>query len=79
MSKSSKKNGKRDKKNKSKKADKAKAKADATAQMIALDGTRGAKLEEATVALARQYGRGEDGAGWSRWDASNTFYELRLS
>jgi len=68
MSKSTKKSDKRDK-NKSE---------ESGARMIALEGVRGKDLEKAARELARVSGDGRDGAGFSRWDASNTFYELSL-
>jgi hypothetical protein len=47
-------------------------------RMIALEGTRGKDLGETAQRLARLGGEGDDAAGFSRWDASNTFYELSL-
>ncbi len=46
--------------------------------MIALEGTRGKDLYEAAQRLERLGGDGDDAAGFSRWDASNTFYELSM-
>jgi hypothetical protein len=43
-----------------------------------VEGTRGKDLNSAVARLARQFHR-NDGAGWSSWDASNTFYELSMS
>jgi thymidylate kinase len=68
MSKSSKKNGKPEKKK-----DKPTA-----GQIIALEGTRGKDLVEAAERLARHGQEGGGAAGFSRWDASNTFYELSM-
>jgi len=89
MSKSAKKNGKSNKEGKAKKAagkakkaagkaKKAAGKAEARGRLIALEGTRDRELEEATERLAHLCGDDGEPAGWSRWDASNTFYELRL-
>ena len=39
---------------------------------------KGRKLEQAAERLVRLLSRAHGDAGWSRWDASNTFYELRL-
>jgi len=47
------------------------------ARLVALDGTRGALLLEEAERVAGQVRGGREPA-WSRWDASNTFYELRL-
>jgi hypothetical protein len=46
--------------------------------LVAVEGARGRELEEATQRLSRALRDGDGNAGWSRWDASNTFYELRL-
>jgi thymidylate kinase len=46
-------------------------------RLIALEGTRGKDLSESVARLARYFVNGSDSAGWSRWDASNTFYEMR--
>jgi hypothetical protein len=47
-------------------------------RLIALEGTRGKELSEEVARLARLCEGGSDSAGWSRWDASNTFYEMRM-
>jgi len=47
-------------------------------RLIAVEGARGKQLNSAVKYLARQFGRNDD-AGWSSWDASNTFYELSMS
>jgi thymidylate kinase len=57
---------------------KAKGKAASKGRLVALDGMKGRKLEQAAQHLVNLLSRAHDGAGWSRWDASNTFYELRL-
>jgi hypothetical protein len=47
-------------------------------RLVALDGTKGHELEEGAEHLVHLLSRANGGAGWSQWDASNTFYELRL-
>jgi thymidylate kinase len=66
------------KKNTSKKNRSKIGSAASTGRLIALEGTRGKDLTATAELLARQAGRNGD-AGWSLWDASNTFYELSLS
>src|SRR5262245_13124066 len=79
MSKSPKKgqDWKKKKSKRSKSKDRTKASAP-KGRLIALEGTRGKDLSESVARLARHFGSGQDSAGWSRWDASNTFYEMRL-
>jgi thymidylate kinase len=55
-----------------------KGKAISKGRLVALDGMKGRKLDQAAEHLVNLLSRVHDGAGWSRWDASNTFYELRL-
>jgi thymidylate kinase len=57
---------------------KAKGKAASKGRLVALDGMKGRKLEQAAERLVSLLSRAHGDAGWSRWDASNTFYELRL-
>jgi thymidylate kinase len=45
--------------------------------LVALEGTSGALIRPEAERLARYYS-GEGGPAWSLWDASNTFYEMRL-
>ncbi|HEY1339311.1 MAG TPA: hypothetical protein VGF59_17480 [Bryobacteraceae bacterium] len=47
-------------------------------RLVALEGARGRDLQDATERLSRLLRDGDGDAGWSGWDASNTFYELRL-
>lgn len=48
-------------------------------RLIALEGTSGPDLMETAARLARSFRKGKDGeGGFSAWDASGTFYELRL-
>ncbi len=47
-------------------------------RLIALEGTSGPPLEEAALKLVRSLGSDKNPAGLSRFDASNTFYDLRL-
>jgi len=65
-------------KNTSKKNKSKTGSAASTGRLIALEGTRGKDLAASAERLARHAGRNGD-AGWSLWDASNTFYELSLS
>ena len=46
-------------------------------RLVALDGTDGAMLRSEAERLARLC-RGAADPAWSLWDASNTFYELRM-
>jgi thymidylate kinase len=46
-------------------------------RLVALDGTNGAMLRSEAERLARLC-RGVAEPAWSLWDASNTFYELRM-
>jgi len=79
MSKSPKRSGKSGKESKSKKVKaNSQGEANSRGKLIALEGTRGKDLIESVQRLSRQFGKDEDGAGWSRWDASNTFYEMRM-
>jgi len=57
---------------------KAKGKAASTGRLVALDGMKGRELEQGAERLVSLLSRAHGDAGWSRWDASNTFYELRL-
>jgi thymidylate kinase len=73
MAKPEKKNGKKDRGKSGKSAE-------ATVppgRLIALDGTNGAMLRSEAERLARLC-RGAADPAWSLWDASNTFYELRM-
>ena len=56
---------------------KAKRDGPSTGRLIALEGTRGKDLNNTVERLARHIGR-NGSAGWSSWDASNTFYELSI-
>jgi hypothetical protein len=47
-------------------------------RLIALEGTRGKDLQEAGKRLASVFAGDRGGAGYSSWDASNTFYELSI-
>ena len=47
-------------------------------RLIALEGTRGSDLEAAAHRVLRRVTDGKEQGGVSRWDASNTFYEMRL-
>src|SRR5215467_11632021 len=47
-------------------------------QLIALEGTRGKDLEETALKTVRLFNH-KPGAGFSRFDSSNTFFELRLA
>src|SRR5689334_18366466 len=84
MSKSAdKKNGKKDKKaakdSASQSGGRRKAKGEPPkGRLVALEGARGRDLQEATERLSKLLRDGDGNAGYSRWDASNTFYELRL-
>jgi thymidylate kinase len=79
MSKSPKSKEESPKKNKSRKGkSKDGSEAAPRGRLIALEGTRGKDLSESVARLARHFDNGSDTAGWSRWDASNTFYEMRL-
>jgi len=73
MAKPEKKNGKKDPgKNK-----KSAAETKPRGRLIALDGTNGVLLRSEAERLARLCCGASDPA-WSLWDASNTFYELRM-
>src|SRR5205823_14046216 len=74
MSKPEKKNARKEKKIKSKPVA---GKTGAMGKLVALEGTKGPAIQEEAARLARLCrGRGEP--AWSRWDASGTFFELRL-
>ena len=60
------------------KSAKRKGKAVSKGRLVALDGTKGHELEQGAERLVHLLSRTNGDAGWSRWDASNTFYELRL-
>jgi hypothetical protein len=78
MSNSAKKSAKSGKESKSKKI-KAAERTIPRGRLIALEGTRGKDLYEEVERLARLCEEGgTNSAGWSRWDASNTFYEIRM-
>jgi thymidylate kinase len=74
MSKPETKNARKEKKIKSKKAA---GKTGAMGTLVALEGTNGPALLEEAERLARLC-RDHDEPAWSRWDASGTFFELRL-
>ncbi|MGD0774190.1 MAG: hypothetical protein ABSC05_15340 [Candidatus Solibacter sp.] len=74
MAKPEKKNGKKDPKRKNKKSA---AEPGARGRLVALDGTNGVLLRSEAERLARLCCGASDPA-WSLWDASNTFYELRM-
>jgi thymidylate kinase len=46
-------------------------------RLVALEGTSGALMRPEAERLARFYS-GDGGPAWSLWDASNTFYEMRM-
>jgi thymidylate kinase len=74
MAKPEKKNGKKDPRKKNKKSA---AEPGARGRLVALDGTNGVLLRSEAERLARLCCGASDPA-WSLWDASNTFYELRM-
>ena len=79
MPKSGKKNGK----SKSKKAERdaqetTEPQPPAPGRLISLDGTRGRDLDEAARRVVEML-EGKPGAGLSRFDSSNTFFELRMA
>jgi hypothetical protein len=74
MAKAEKKSGKKDPKKKKQKADGAST---IPGRLIALEGSNGALIRPEAERLARLYSEDGDPA-WSLWDASNTFYELRM-
>src|ERR1043165_3569723 len=78
MSKSVKKNGLPEKESKTPKSKAKDEPAQPGGRLIALEGTLGKELTETVQRLARKLGNSEESAGWSRWDASNTFYEMRM-
>lgn len=47
--------------------------------LVALEGTQGASLAEATDSLLRKLSDHKRACGVSRWDASNTFFEMRFA
>jgi len=59
------------------KPEKKKSKNDHRGSLVALDGTNGVMLRSEAERLARLCCGAADPA-WSLWDASNTFYELRM-
>ena len=59
------------------KPEKKKSKKDHCGSLVALDGTNGVMLRSEAERLARLCCGAADPA-WSLWDASNTFYELRM-
>src|SRR5262245_53145262 len=77
MSKSPKSSGKQEKERKSKKVE-ANQVAVPRGRLIGLEGTRGKDLSEEVQRLAQLCASATDTAAWSRWDASNTFYEIRM-
>jgi len=66
-----------EKKNSRKGRGKSAAKTAPRGRLVALDGTNGAMLRSEAERLARLCCGAADPA-WSLWDASNTFYELRM-
>src|SRR5438094_402694 len=74
MSKPEKKNARKENKIKSKKAA---GETGAMGKLVALEGTKGPAVREEAERLARLC-RGCGEPAWSRWDASGTFFELRL-
>ena len=60
------------------KSAKRKNKAASKGRLVALDAMKGRELDQAAKRLVSLLSRAHGDAGWSRWDASNTFYELRL-
>lgn len=52
--------------------------APAPGRLVALEGTSGALMRPEAERLARFYSSGDGGPAWSLWDASNTFYEMRM-
>jgi hypothetical protein len=68
------------KEKKEKKKDKARDKGNGAGRgrLIALEGTHGTELAEAAGELLRKLAGKNKLVGVSRWDASNTFFELRL-
>jgi thymidylate kinase len=60
------------------KPQKKKSKKDRRGSLVALDGTNGVMLRSEAERLARLCCGAADPA-WSLWDASNTFYELRMA
>jgi hypothetical protein len=63
---------------KERKASQAAAVVEPAGRLVAIEGAAGHDLEAEAQRLARIGGRGNDAIGWSCFDASNTFYELRL-
>ena len=63
---------------KSRKAGKKHPEAGPKGRLLALEGTSGRDLEKAAKRVADLCGGASAGVGWSRWDASNTFFELQL-
>ena len=59
------------------KPQKKKSKKDRRGSLVALDGTNGVMLRSEAERLARLC-CGADDPAWSLWDASSTFYELRM-
>jgi thymidylate kinase len=72
MPKTEKKNGKSPKK-----TEKAAEEGASKGRLVSLDGTSGAALISESERLARLC-CGEGDPAWSRWDASNTFWEMRM-
>ncbi len=47
-------------------------------RLIAIEGTRGPDVTEAAGEVVKRLGKAKVSSGASRWDASNTFYEMKL-
>ncbi|MSV29887.1 MAG: hypothetical protein EXQ52_14240 [Bryobacterales bacterium] len=47
-------------------------------RLIAIEGTRGPDLTEAAAEVVKRLSKAKVSSGASRWDASNTFYEMKL-
>jgi len=75
MAKPEKKSGRKEPKKKNKKGA---AEAVSPGLLVSLDGTSGGLLRSEAERLARLY-CGDADPAWSLWDASNTFYEMRMT
>lgn len=56
-----------------------KPRANGTGRLIALEGTHGPDLAAATESLLRKLSDRKKACGVSRWDSSNTFFEMRFA